>query len=76
LEADISKCFDTLPQRLIIEEISKRINDQVFIDLIHKSFNAGFIDTSRALKIPTVGSPQGSIISPILCNILLNLLDE
>src|ERR1700736_218954 len=75
LEADISKCFDTLPQHLIVDEIRKRIDDQVFIDLIYKCFNAGFIDASKALRVPTVGSPQGSIISPILCNILLNLLD-
>ena len=75
LEANISKCFDTLPQNLIIKEIKKRIDDQVFIDLIYKCFNAGFIDAS--FRVPAVGSPQGSIISPnfILCNILLNLLD-
>ena len=76
IEADISKCFDSLPQNLMIEEIKKRINDQVFIDLIYKSFKAGYIDANRAFKIPQVGSPQGSIISPILCNILMNKLDE
>lgn len=77
LEADISKCFDTLPQDLIINEIKNRIDDQVFIDLVYKCFNAGFIDAkfSNSFKIPDVGSPQGSIISPILCNILLNRLD-
>jgi group II intron reverse transcriptase/maturase len=76
IEADISKCFDTLPHNLMIEEVKKRIDDQVFIDLIYKSFNAGYVDASRAFKVPQVGSPQGSIISPILCNILLNILDE
>ena len=76
IEADISKCFDTLPQNLMIEELQKKINDQVFIDLIYKSFKAGYVDATRAFKIPSVGSPQGSIISPILCNILMNRLDE
>ena len=76
IEADISKCFDTLPQNLMIEELQKRINDQVFIDLIYKSLKAGYIDASQAFKVPQVGSPQGSIISPILCNILMNKLDE
>lgn len=76
IEADISKCFDTLPQDLMINEVRKRINDQTFIDLIYKSFKAGYIDASKAFKIPKVGSPQGSIISPVLCNILMNLLDE
>lgn len=80
IEADISKCFDTLPQDLMIREVRKRIDDQTFIDLIYKSFKAGYIDSTRAFKIPQVGSPLpegvGSIISPILCNILFNLLDE
>jgi len=76
IEADISKCFDTLPQNLMIEEVKKRIKDQVFIDLIYKSFKAGYVEPSGAFKVPQVGSPQGSIISPILCNTLLNLLDE
>lgn len=76
IEADISKCFDSLPQDLMIREVRKRIDDQVFIDLIYKSFKAGYIDSTRAFKIPPVGSPQGSIISPILCNILMNLLDR
>lgn len=76
IEADISKCFDTLPQDLMITEVKRRIEDQMFIDLIYKSFKAGYIESKQAFKIPKVGSPQGSIISPILCNILMNLLDE
>lgn len=76
IEADISKCFDTLPQHLMIEEVKKKIEDQIFIDLIYKSFNAGYIDVNNAFKVHQVGSPQGSMISPILCNILLNLLDN
>jgi retron-type reverse transcriptase len=58
------------------EEVRKRIHDQTFIDLIYKSFKAGYDDAAQAFKVPSIGSPQGSIISPILCNILLNLLDE
>jgi hypothetical protein len=60
----------------MIREVSKRIDDQTFIDLIYKSFKAGYIDATKAYKVPQVGSPQGSIISPVLCNILMNLLDE
>jgi nicotine oxidoreductase len=91
IEADISKCFDTLPQHLMIEEVKKKIDDQVFIDLIYKSFNAGYIDANNAFKVHKIGSGYatfpcqthasrtgwvGSIISPILCNILLNILDN
>jgi len=60
----------------MVAEVKNKIDDQVFIDLLYKSFNAGYIDANNSLKVNTVGSPQGSIISPILCNILLNLLDN
>jgi len=76
IEADISKCFDTLSHKFMVAEVKNKIDDQVFIDLLYKSFNAGYIDANNSLKVNTVGSPQGSIISPILCNILLNLLDN
>jgi Reverse transcriptase (RNA-dependent DNA polymerase)/Cytochrome C and Quinol oxidase polypeptide I len=66
IEADISKCFDSLPQHLIMRGILEKISDQVFIDLTHKCFNAGYIDSFGAFRIPELGSPQGSIISPIL----------
>jgi retron-type reverse transcriptase len=75
-EADLSKCFYTLPPDLLIREVRKRIDDQTFIDLLYKSFKAGYLDSLRAFKIPPMVDLQGSIISPILCNILMNLLDE
>ena len=76
IEADISKCFDTQPQDQIIEQLKKKINDQVFMDLIRKCFKAGYVDRSGNLVVPQQGTPQGSILSPILCNILQNILDN
>jgi len=58
--------------------IKERIADQVIIDLIYKALKAGYVDFSGVLRDTSLaaGSPQGPIISPILCNIYLDKLDK
>ena len=75
VELDIAKSFDTLDHKVIIALLQERIKDQGFIDLIRKALNAGCIDLS-GFKPTILGAPQGSIISPILCNIYLTLVDN
>ena len=75
IEGDISKCFDTFDHKLLVHLVSKRINDKGFIDLLHKALRAGYMFQGHFYS-PELGTPQGSIVSPILCNILLHGLDE
>jgi retron-type reverse transcriptase len=75
IEGYISKCFDTFNNKLLVHLISKRINDKGFIDLLHKALKAGYMFQGQFFS-PDVGTPQGSIVSPILCNILLHDLDQ
>lgn len=75
IEGDISKCFDTIDQKILLEFVKVKIKDQVFIDLIYKAIKVGYIDIEgnfRKLK----ARPQGSFLSPILCNIYLDRLDK
>lgn len=74
IEGDISKCFDTFDHKLLVHLISKRITDKGFIDLLHKALRAGYMFQGQFFS-PDIGTPQGSIVSPILCNILLHNLD-
>lgn len=55
--------------------IGKRIRDERFLRLIRKTLRAGFFEF-RVYKHSMTGTPQGSIISPILCNIYLDKLDK
>lgn len=74
-EIDIVKCFDNIPKNKIIEILNKRISDKRFLNLIRKFLNCGFGYLNQAVMYDLAGTPQGSIISPILCNIILHEID-
>lgn len=55
--------------------LENKITDQRFLELIRKTLNAGYLDFNTHIT-NIVGTPQGSIISPILANIFLHQLDK
>lgn len=75
IEGDISKCFDSIDHAKLINLIETKIHDRQFTTLIKKSLKCGYFEF-RHWKHDIVGTPQGSIISPILSNIFLHQLDE
>lgn len=75
IEGDISKCFDSFDHEILMSIIGKRIKDERFLRLIRKTLKAGFLEF-RVYKHSVTGTPQGSIISPILCNVYLDSLDK
>lgn len=75
IEGDISKCFDSFDHDLLMEILKERISDERFLRLLIKSLKAGYVEFNRS-KLSIIGTPQGSIISPILSNIYLNKLDH
>lgn len=54
--------------------LAERIKDQRFLGLIRKALKAGYMEF-RKYSHSVAGTPQGSIISPILANIYLDKLD-
>jgi len=74
IEGDISKCFDSIDQRILMDIVEDKILDRRFTNLIWKALKAGYFEF-KEFKQSIVGTPQGSIISPILCNIYMNKLD-
>lgn len=74
IEGDIKACFDKINHDKLINILSEKIADQRFIELIRKSLKAGYM-FKYTRQTDIIGTPQGSIISPILANIYLNKLD-
>lgn len=55
--------------------IEERIKDTRFLDLIRKALNAGYMEATTYFH-SLIGTPQGSIVSPVLCNIYMDKLDK
>lgn len=74
IEGDISKCFDTINHYKLMGILEIRVKDKRFLDLIRKALKAGYMEF-RIYSHSIAGTPQGSIVSPILANIFLDKLD-
>ena len=76
VEADIKGFFDNVDHDKLLEFIRIRVVDTTLLDLIKKFLKAGYVDDGFLVK-PDLGTPQGSIISPMLANIFLHyVLDK
>jgi len=71
VEADIKGFFDNVSHEKLMEFIRIRIKDTTLLNLIKKFLKAGYIDDGVLVK-PDAGTPQGSILSPMLANIFLH----
>ncbi|MBV9229369.1 MAG: maturase [Chloroflexi bacterium] len=75
IEGDIADCFGSLNHDLIISALAEHIQDGRFLNLVQKLLDAGYMDEWKFNKTLS-GVPQGSILSPVLSNILLTKLDR
>ena len=72
LDADIRAFFDEIDHEWMIRFLEHRIADKRMIRLIRKWLMAGAIDSEGVKMTSTKGTPQGSVISPLLANIYLH----
>ena len=76
LSADITGLFDNIDRGILRGLIQQRVNDGGILRLIGKWLNAGVMEQGD-ISYPEKGTPQGSVISPLLSNIFLHhVLDD
>jgi group II intron reverse transcriptase/maturase len=76
IDADISGYFDSIRQSLLMELVERRVSDPRVVRLLWKWLKAGVMDDGRYFKADEVGTPQGSVISPLLANCYLHAFDK
>jgi len=75
VDADIQAFFDNIPHELILNRIAERVADGNILRLIREFLSAGVME-GLEFRPTTSGTPQGGVISPLLANIVLDLLDQ
>jgi RNA-directed DNA polymerase len=72
---DLKSFFDEIPHELILKLVRRKIADERLVTLVARALKAGVVVEGRMEKT-TKGCPQGSPVSPMLSNIVLNELDH
>lgn len=72
---DLKAFFDEIPHGLILQLIRRKVVDEQFVTMISRLLKAGVM-VNGVFEKTTKGCPQGSPLSPMLSNIVLNELDH
>jgi RNA-directed DNA polymerase len=75
VDADLKSYFDTIPHDKLMDQLRQKVADGRVLALIKAFLKAGIMDGLEEWT-PEEGSPQGSVISPLLSNIYLDPLDH
>jgi retron-type reverse transcriptase len=83
IDADLSKYFDTIVHKNLMKTVAVRIVDKRILALLNQWLKAVVIKVDKGGKRTVIaggkkswkGTPQGGVISPLLTNIYLNIMD-
>ena len=76
LEADIASCFDEIDHTALMGRVRGRISDKRVLGLVKAFLKAGVLAEDALVRDSVSGTPQGGILSPLLANIALSVLDD
>lgn len=75
VDIDLEKFFDNVNHDRLMQRLSKGIGDKRLLRLIHAYLKAGIM-TDGLIEQRIAGTPQGSPLSPLLSNLVLDELDK
>lgn len=75
VETDIANCFEAIPKDRLMQAVEERVVDQSVLKLLRVILRAGVMDAGVVAHSVT-GTPQGGVISPLMCNVYLHRLDR
>lgn len=75
-EGDIASCFDEISHTALMDRLRRRVADKRVLALVKAFLKAGLLDEDGIDRDTDSGTPQGGILSPLLANLTLSVLDE
>jgi RNA-directed DNA polymerase len=76
VEGDIKACFDEISHSGLMGRVRERVGDKRVLGLVKAFLKSGILGEDKVLRENNAGTPQGSILSPLLSNVALTVLDE
>jgi RNA-directed DNA polymerase len=76
VDADIAACFDTIDHPALMGRMRRRVGDKRVLALIKAFLKSGILTEAGTQDATETGTPQGGILSPLLANIALSVLDD
>jgi RNA-directed DNA polymerase len=75
VETDIANCFSAIPHDRLMSLVEERVCDRKVLKLLRAMLRSGVMEDGTVRHTVT-GTPQGGVVSPLLCNVYLNRLDR
>ncbi|HLY64825.1 MAG TPA: group II intron reverse transcriptase/maturase [Chloroflexota bacterium] len=76
VEGDITACFDEISHTGLLDRMRQRVGDKRVLALVKAFLKAGILGEDGIERDTNTGTPQGGILSPLLSNIALSVLDD
>jgi RNA-directed DNA polymerase len=76
VEGDIAACFDEISHPALLDRVRQRVGDKRVLALVKAFLKAGILAQDGSQRDTETGTPQGGILSPLLSNVALSVLDE
>jgi RNA-directed DNA polymerase len=76
VEGDIKACFDEISHSALMDRVRVRVGDKRVLALVKAFLKAGILTEDGTFAVTNAGTPQGSILSPLLSNVALSVLDD